>query len=54
MADLHLLKEEETADALLGGALTIFQKKKGYRFSLDALLLSHFVKLKSLLINITT
>ena len=45
MADLF--REDETADDLLGGALTIFQKKNGYRFSLDALLLSHFVKLKS-------
>jgi tRNA1Val (adenine37-N6)-methyltransferase len=47
MADLHLLKEEETIDDLLEGALRIFQKKKGYRFSLDSLLLSHFVRLKS-------
>ncbi len=47
MTDLDLLKDEETVDDLLGGALKIFQKKKGYRFSLDALLLSHFVKVKS-------
>ncbi|MBI4632778.1 MAG: tRNA1(Val) (adenine(37)-N6)-methyltransferase [Deltaproteobacteria bacterium] len=45
MADLF--REEETVDDLLGGTLKIFQKKKGYRFSLDALLLSQFVKLKS-------
>lgn len=41
-----LLREEETVDDLLGGAVRIFQKKNGYRFSLDALLLAHFVKLR--------
>lgn len=39
-------REGETIDEMLGGKLRIFQKKKGYRFSLDALLLAHFVRLK--------
>jgi tRNA1Val (adenine37-N6)-methyltransferase len=38
---------EETLDEILAGRLRIFQKKKGYRFSLDAILLAHFVALKS-------
>jgi len=35
----------ETLD-LICGDLKILQKKKGYRFSLDALLLAHFIRLK--------
>ena len=38
--------EGETVDGILGGELKIIQKEKGYRFSLDALLLTHFVCLK--------
>lgn len=38
--------EEETLDEILGGRLRVFQSKKGYRFSLDSILLSHFVSLK--------
>ncbi|MDA8126866.1 MAG: methyltransferase [Deltaproteobacteria bacterium] len=38
--------QEETIDAILGGRLRIIQKKKGYRFSIDALLLAHFVELR--------
>jgi tRNA1Val (adenine37-N6)-methyltransferase len=38
--------EGETVDEILGGRLRIIQKKSGYRFSLDALLLAHFVVLK--------
>ena len=37
---------EETLDEILDGHLRIFQKKRGYRFSLDSILLSHFVFLK--------
>jgi tRNA1Val (adenine37-N6)-methyltransferase len=37
------IMEEETADGILNGSLRIFQKKRGYRFSLDSILLSHFV-----------
>jgi tRNA1Val (adenine37-N6)-methyltransferase len=38
--------EGETLDAILGGRLRIIQNKSGYRFSIDALLLAHFVSLK--------
>ena len=41
-----LQKEGETVDDILGGSLRIFQKKRGYRFSIDALLLTYFVRLK--------
>ncbi|MBA4421681.1 MAG: SAM-dependent methyltransferase [Syntrophus sp. (in: bacteria)] len=45
--DREALAEEsdETVDEILGGRLRIFQKKTGYRFSLDALLLAHFASL---------
>ena len=35
-------KSEETFDTLFDGRLEIRQKKEGYRFSIDALLLAHF------------
>jgi tRNA1(Val) A37 N6-methylase TrmN6 len=38
--------EDETIDEILGGKLRIIQKQKGYRFSLDAFLLAHFIRLK--------
>ena len=38
--------EDETLDDIAGGRLKVFQKARGYRFSLDALLLSHFVSLR--------
>jgi tRNA1Val (adenine37-N6)-methyltransferase len=38
--------EEETLDTILNGHLLVSQKKKGYRFSLDSILLAHFVSLK--------
>jgi tRNA1Val (adenine37-N6)-methyltransferase len=38
--------EDETLDEILNGGLRIFQKKKGYRFSLDALLLAQFASLR--------
>jgi len=44
--------EEETADLILNGSLRIFQKKRGYRFSLDPILLSHFAFLKPKTSNI--
>jgi tRNA1Val (adenine37-N6)-methyltransferase len=37
---------DETLDPFLNGALQILQKKKGYRFSIDALLLSQFIHLR--------
>ncbi len=38
--------EEETLDEILDGRLRVFQKRMGYRFSLDSILLAHFVSLK--------
>ena len=43
---LQLSRAGETVDDLLGGRLRVFQKEKGYRFSVDSLLLSHFIHLK--------
>lgn len=40
------MNENETLDDLLGGKLKILQKKKGYRFSIDSILLVHFVRLR--------
>lgn len=37
---------DETLDAIAGGRLKILQKAGGYRFSVDALLLAHFVSLQ--------
>jgi len=37
---------EETVDTLFHGKLRIIQAKRGYRFSLDAVLLAHFVTLR--------
>jgi tRNA1Val (adenine37-N6)-methyltransferase len=37
---------DETLDTFLNGKLQILQKKKGYRFSLDAILLSQFVRIR--------
>ena len=38
--------KDETADTFCGGKLTILQKVKGYRFSVDSLLLAGFVNLR--------
>ncbi len=37
---------DETLDTFLNGKLQVIQKKKGYRFSIDAVLLSQFVKIR--------
>lgn len=39
-------KSGESLDALFDGALKLFQSRRGYRFSLDALLLAYFATLK--------
>ena len=39
-------ESDETVDGILGGRLWIVQKRKGYRFSIDSLLLAHFVCLR--------
>lgn len=40
------LSADETLDTFFDGKLQIIQKKKGYRFSIDAVLLSQFVKIR--------
>jgi len=37
---------DETLDTFFNGSLQIFQKKRGYRFSVDAVLLSQFVNVR--------
>ncbi len=37
---------DETLDTFFEGKLKIIQKKRGYRFSIDAVLLSQFVKIR--------
>lgn len=37
---------DETLDTFFNGKLQITQKKKGYRFSMDAVLLSQFIKIR--------
>ena len=37
---------EDTLDTLVDGKLRLYQSRMGYRFSLDALLLAHFVTVK--------
>jgi len=44
MRKLTWNKSEETLDTLFEGRLKILQKKDGYRFSIDALLLAHFAR----------
>lgn len=39
-------KSGESLDALFEGRLNLFQSRRGYRFSLDALLLAYFARLK--------
>jgi tRNA1Val (adenine37-N6)-methyltransferase len=45
MADDSLIKDGETVETLFGGRLKILQKKKGYRYTIDSILLAHFVEL---------
>ncbi|MGQ9646239.1 MAG: tRNA1(Val) (adenine(37)-N6)-methyltransferase [Thermodesulfobacteriota bacterium] len=40
------LSADETLDTFLDGRIQILQKRKGYRFSIDALLLSQFSKIR--------
>lgn len=44
--DSSLIREGETIDTLPGGRFKVIQKAKGYRFSIDAYLLAHFVNLR--------
>jgi tRNA1Val (adenine37-N6)-methyltransferase len=45
--DLYWLREGETLDELRPGGLRIIQKKDGYRFSLDPVLLCAFARIES-------
>lgn len=42
----QLKKAGETADKLMGGSVLVLQKEKGYRFSIDAILLAHFINIE--------
>ena len=42
----RLKRDGETTDEFFGGRLKVLQKEKGYRFSIDSLLLADFVTLK--------
>lgn len=46
MQDNSLIREGETLDDLIIGQKMIIQPLKGYRFSIDAVLLAHFCNLK--------
>ncbi len=41
-----MMFQDETLGHLLPGGAKILQKKRGYRFSIDSILLAHFVRLK--------
>ncbi len=41
-----MMFQDETLGHLLSGNIKILQKKRGYRFSVDSILLAHFVRLK--------
>jgi tRNA1(Val) A37 N6-methylase TrmN6 len=41
-----VLSPDETLDTFFHGTLQVIQKKKGYRFSVDAVLLSQFINLR--------
>jgi tRNA1Val (adenine37-N6)-methyltransferase len=43
----NLAAGDETMDTLFDGRIRIYQGRSGYRFSLDAVLLAHFVKIKA-------
>ncbi len=42
-----LIHEDETVESLFGGRLKILQKKRGYRYTIDSILLAHFVEHKA-------
>jgi len=41
----HRSEQDETLDTIFQGKLVVVQSKRGYRFSLDAVLLAHFVEI---------
>jgi tRNA1Val (adenine37-N6)-methyltransferase len=46
MASSPVPSSDETLDTFFNGRLKILQKKRGYRFSIDAVLLSKFIKIR--------
>lgn len=44
--DIWMVEENETLDDLILGGLKLIQPRKGYRFSIDAVLLAHFAQLE--------
>jgi tRNA1Val (adenine37-N6)-methyltransferase len=46
LESMNLLSPDETLDSFFNGKLQIIQKKKGYRFSVDAVLLSQFIRIR--------
>lgn len=44
--DLHLVKNEETLDDLQLNGIQVIQKKEGFRFGVDAVLLANFANVK--------
>lgn len=47
MAETPLIRDGETLESLCGGNLKIIQKKKGYRYTIDSVLLAGFVEPKA-------
>ena len=47
MKDQRTIAPDETLDSLFDGGVELYQSRAGYRFSLDAVLLAHFVKVKT-------
>ena len=43
---MNTLHEDETAERLPLGNLSVLQKRRGYRFSIDALLLADYIRLR--------
>jgi len=43
-SELTLIGEDETLDKFFRGKVKIIQKKKGWRFSIDAPLLAYFIE----------
>jgi len=46
MCEALPIHDDEKIDSILDGKLRIIQRQRGYRFSIDALLLAHFVALQ--------
>lgn len=47
MPEESLLRDDETTESLYGGRLKIIQKRRGYRYTIDSVLLAGFVEPKA-------